>query len=84
MLLRDWDLAEFAGVHLYTRDPVVMAADSRLLMFHNGTEKPVALKVALPESVKSVIDAFSGEKVSDGGSMVLKIDNPGTRVLLIE
>jgi len=78
------NIAEFAGVHLYTRAPVVMAADSRLLMFHNGCEKEQVIKVSLPQPVKSVKDAFTGKKLSDGGTFELKIANPGTRILLME
>jgi hypothetical protein len=71
-------------VHLYSKEDVVMAADSRLLMFHNGCDKKRTLKVALPENVKKVQDAFTGKVLSNGEDFDLEIENPGTRILIIE
>jgi len=78
------NIAEFAGVHLYSREDVVMAADSRLLMFHNGCDKKRILKVALPENVKKVQDAFTGKVLSNGEDFDLEIEKPGTRILITE
>ena len=78
------NIAEFAGVHLYSKEDVVMAADSRLLMFHNGCDKKRTLKVALPGNVKKVQDAFTGKVLSNGEDFDLEIENPGTRILIIE
>ena len=78
------NIAAFAGVHLYSKEDVVMAADNRLLMFHNGCESKRKLKVALPPGVKSVKDAFSGKQLSSGEAFELHLDNPDTRILIVE
>ena len=41
-------MARFAGVHLYCDEDIVLKADSRLLMLHNGYEAERTVTITLP------------------------------------
>ena len=41
-------VARFAGVHLYCDEDIVLKADSRLLMLHNGYEAERTVTITLP------------------------------------
>lgn len=75
------NIANFAGVHLYCHENVVMAADNRFLMFNNGYEKEKTIRVFMP-SKRKVIDALSGEIISSGiETFELKMNAPQTKIL---
>ncbi len=85
-LSRDFlrNIAVAAGVHFYCSDDgVTMAADSRLLMFHNGCDVPRTITVTPPPGVKQITDAFSAETLSRGEPFPLSLKAPETRILLM-
>lgn len=75
------NIANFAGVHLYCHENVLMAADNRFLMFNNGYEESKTLTIFLPGKY-TVTDAISGEAVSSGQKIFkLEMKAPETRIL---
>ena len=60
-LLRN--LAEWAGVHLYTKQGLVVEANDQYLMIHHGGEMPENIDVHLPGPAK-VKELFSEREVS--------------------
>jgi hypothetical protein len=75
------NIANFAGVHLYCHENVLMAADNRFLMFNNGYEESKTLTIYLPEKY-NVTDAISGDAVSSGRkTFKLEMKAPETRIL---
>jgi len=77
------NIAQYAGVHLYCDEDIVMAVDNRFLMLTNGYEKERTLKVQLPE-IKTVKDAFTGEVISRGQKYFsLEMETPQTRILTL-
>ena len=57
-------VARYAGVNIYVDEDIVMAADSRLLMLHNGFEQVRRVTVRLP-CPRTVADALSGELIAE-------------------
>lgn len=73
-------VARFAGVHLYCEQDVVLKADNRLLMLHNGNEREAALTISLPQSHR-VTDAYTGEVVLwDGTDFEVALPRTETRL----
>ncbi len=78
------NIAEYAGVHLYCDEDIVMMADSRMLLFDNGYGYKRTVTVKIPEA-KTVRDAFSGEVISQGKkSFPLTLDTPDAKILIME
>ncbi len=78
------NVADFAGVHIYCDEDVVLAADNRLLMVNNGYEQNRNLKIKLPERRK-IIDALTGEVLSENKkTFMLKLQKSQTRILKME
>jgi hypothetical protein len=73
-------LARFAGVHLYAEAPVVLSADSRMLMIHNGYDGARTLRISLPRPAK-VSDLFTGARIAEGMSFDLRLASPETKLL---
>ena len=74
------NLARFAGVHLYAEPPVVLSVDNRMMMIHNGYEGKRTVRVNLPRPA-SVRDLQTGERLADGKSFEVTLDQPETRLL---
>ena len=77
------NLAKFAGVHLYADAPVVLNADNRMMMLHNGYESNRVIRVSLP-SPAWVTDLYTGETVVDGKEFEIKLGKPDTRLLRLD
>ena len=60
-------IARHAGVSIYCDEDVVLKADNRFLMLHNGPEADRELRVVLPNA-RDVRDAYTGELVARGAS----------------
>lgn len=59
------NIARWAGVHLYAEENIVMDADNRFLMVHNGYNDGRKVKIALPNR-KKITEIFSGKVVTEG------------------
>ncbi|MCQ2390212.1 MAG: hypothetical protein MJ240_02210 [Kiritimatiellae bacterium] len=77
------NLARFAGVHLYASAPIVLAADNRLLMVHNGYDGRRTETIRLPKPAR-VTDLFTGAPVAKGASFELTLESPQTRLLRLD
>ena len=77
------NLARFAGVHLYADAPVVLNADNRMMMLHNGYESNRVVKVSLPRAAH-VTSLYTGETVADGREFEVKLGAPDTRLLRLD
>ena len=76
-------LARFAGVHLYAEAPVVLNADNRMMMVHNGYEGRRTIKISLPRPA-CVSDLPSGNRVADGKDFEMVLDSPETKLLRLD
>ena len=76
-------LARHAGVHLYAEAPIVLNADNRVMMVHNGYEKPRTVRIRLPRRAR-VGDLESGKPVADGDAFDLTLGTPETRLLKLD
>jgi len=86
------NVARFAGVHIYCDDDIIMDADNRLLMLHNGYESEAAnrfytdktLEIKLPEK-KNIYDALTDNLLySSKSSFKLKLNECETRLFLMK
>ena len=77
------NLARFAGVHLYAEAPVVLNADNRMMMIHNGYEGARDLAITLPGAAR-VSDLKTGATVAEGTAFTVHLDSPETRLLKLE
>ena len=77
------NLAKFAGVHLYAEAPVVLHADNRLLMVHNGYEGDREIKISLPKPAR-VSDLFTDMPFADGTTFTLTLAAPETKLLKLD
>jgi hypothetical protein len=78
------NIAKFAGVHVYCDDDIILNADNRFLMVHNGYggERVVTLK--LPEP-RTVTDALSGKPVAENTTAFsLRIPECATEILRLQ
>jgi hypothetical protein len=74
-------VCRYAGVHLYCEENVILKADNRCVMVHNGYGAARELTVALPEE-RRVTDLCSGEVLSPRTrSVPLKLGEAETRLL---
>jgi hypothetical protein len=81
-LLRD--VAQKAGVHLYADLDVVVDANERYLMLHNGNVRPRQVKVSLPRGA-TVVDLYSGETIVTGATQFdVAMPKITTRVFQLE
>ncbi|MCD6360006.1 MAG: hypothetical protein J7M38_04015, partial [Armatimonadetes bacterium] len=71
-------VARWAGVHIYCNEDIVLKADSRLLMLHNGCEAERTVTVTLPQS-HTLTGAWSGEKLGRGTQFEVTLPAPSTR-----
>ena len=76
-------LARFAGVHLYAEAPVILNADNRMMMVHNGYEGRRTIRIVLPKAAQ-VSDLPTGVPVADGREFPLSLDAPETKLLRLE
>lgn len=76
-------LARFAGVHLYAEAPVILNADNRMMMIHNGYEGKRTIKVSLPRAAL-VGDLFTGRQIADGKDFEITLEAPETRLLRLD
>lgn len=76
-------LARFAGVHLYAEAPVILNADNRMMMVHNGYEGRRTVRIALPRPAQ-VYDLPTGAFVADGQDFDLVLGSPETKLLRLE
>ena len=76
-------LARFAGVHLYADAPVVLNADNRMMMIHNGYGATRTVHISLPREAK-VSELFSGETIADGKEFDVSLAAPDTKLLKLE
>ena len=76
-------LARFAGVHLYAEAPVILNADNRMMMVHNGYEGRRTVRIALPSPAR-VSDLRTGAFVADGQEFDLVLGAPETKLLRLE
>ena len=77
-------VARYAGVHLYCPVDVVMDADNRLVMVHNGFEGVKNIVVRLPQK-QTVYDAWTGESVGrDTDRIAVKLEDCRTRLFRLE
>lgn len=75
------NIARLAGVHLYCERDVVLDADNRFVMVHNGYDGELELTVRLPVP-RRVSDALSGELLGENADTVpLKLPECTTRIL---
>ena len=77
------NLVRFAGVHLYAEAPVVLNADNRLMMVHNGYEGERTVKVSLPRPAH-VSDLRTGRPVADGRTFDVRLAAPETKLLRLD
>ena len=73
-------LARFAGVHLYAAAPVILNADNRMMMVHNGYEGRRTVKIALPRAAL-VSDLFTGKRIAEGSAFEITLDAPETKLM---
>ena len=77
------NLARYAGVHLYAKAPVILNADNRMMMLHNGYEAERTIRVSLPHAAR-VSDLRTGEPVADGTDFDIRLGTPETRLLKLD
>lgn len=77
------NLARFAGVHLYAQAPVVLTADNRLLMVHNGYDGEREILINLPKPAR-IRDAFTDKEIANGKEFKVKLGIPETRLLRLD
>ena len=77
------NLARFAGVHLYAQAPVVLNADNRMMMLHNGYGEARTVRVTLPRPA-AVGDLLTGRPLADGAVFDVRLDAPETRLLRLD
>ena len=76
-------LARFAGVHLYAEAPVILNADNRMMMVHNGYEGRRTVKIALPRTAL-VSDLFTGKRIVEGSAFEITLDVPETKLMRLD
>ena len=76
-------LARFAGVHLYAEAPVILNADNRMMMVHNGYEGRRTVKIALPRAAL-VSDLFTGKRIVEGSAFEITLDAPETKLMRLD
>ena len=75
------NIAKLAGVHVYCDERIILDADNRFLMVHNGYGESRTVSLRLPRS-RTVTDALSGETLTRNAlDFELKISECATRVL---
>ena len=77
------NLARFAGVHLYAEAPVVLNADNRMMMIHNGYEGDRVIRVTLPRDA-AVSDLMTGTPLAEGRSFEVRLESPETKLLRLD
>jgi hypothetical protein len=74
-------VCRYAGVHVYCDEDVVLKADNRCLMVHNGYDGAREVDIRLPREV-DVVDWCTGEQVATGTSRLsLALGEGETRIL---
>lgn len=74
-------VCRYAGVHLYCDEDVLLKADNRCLMVHNGYGQARALTLALPGE-RRVTDLCTGQELAGGArSLRLELAEAETRIL---
>jgi hypothetical protein len=76
-------LARFAGVHLYAEAPVILNADNRMMMVHNGYEGRRTVKIVLPRTAL-VSDLFTGKRIVEGSAFEITLDVPETKLMRLD
>ena len=75
------NIAKFAGAHVYCDEDIVLDADNRFLMVHNGYDGERTVSLRLPEP-RTVTDAFSAKLVVENAiTLDLRLPECTTRVL---
>jgi len=77
------NILRWAGVHIYTEDPVTLDVNRNVLVVHNGYEAARDVDLVLPRKA-DVVDALTGTPLASGtDALTLRLEKADTRVLFL-